>query len=272
MIADAFRRWKQSRRIAAAMAEIAARRVTPRPHGLRAPLIVSLTSYPARFDGLPWVLRSLLTQSVQPDRVILWLDPGDQARLPPEVTALGVETRICPTWRSYKKIVPTLTLAPDAFVVTADDDLYYGPDWLAGLVARAEAGVVCHRGHLVTLTDTGQPRAYGDWRRNIDAPQAGPLVFPTGVGGVLYAPGVFHADVTNDLLFQALAPSADDVWLYWMHRMAGSRPEKIGGRFRITEWPGSQAQNLRGSNLAGDGNDRAIRAMLAHYGWPGQKP
>ncbi len=268
MIGDLLRRWKQTRRIARAQAEIAGRAVAPRPHGLRAPLIVSLTSYPARFPGLHLVLRSLLSQTVAADRVILWLDAGDEARVTPEILALDVEIRICPNWRSYKKIVPVLLEAPDAFVVTADDDVYYGPDWLEALLRRAEAGVVCHRAHRVTQAGA-VPAPYGDWQRNIAAPDAGPLIFPTGVGGVLYAPGVFHPDVTDAALFQALAPSADDVWLYWMHRLAGSRPEKIGGRFRITEWPGSQAQNLRGGNLVGDGNDRAVRAMLDHYGWPG---
>ena len=31
----------------------------------------------------------------------------------------------------------------------------------------------------------------------------------------------------------------------------------------------SQAQNLRSGNLGESGNDRAIAAMLAEYGWPG---
>ncbi|MFT4014711.1 MAG: glycosyltransferase family 2 protein [Paracoccus sp. (in: a-proteobacteria)] len=267
MIAAAFRDWKQARRIRAAQAEIMARPGRGRAHGLKGPLVVSLTSYPARFAGLHLVLRSILTQSVAADRVILWLDAGDEERLTPEIRALDVETRICPNWRSYKKIVPTLLEAPEAHVVTADDDVYYGPDWLAGLVAQAGSGIVCHRAHLVVM-DGQMPRPYGEWRRNTDRPQSGPLVFPTGVGGVLYAPGVFHPHVTDAALFQRLAPLADDIWLYWMHRMAGSCPRKIGGRFRITEWPGSQAQNLRGTNLAGDGNDRALGAMLAHYGWP----
>ena len=90
-----------------------------------------------------------------------------------------------------------------------------------------------------------------------------------GVGGVLYAPGVFHPDVTDAALFQRLAPSADDVWLYWMHRLRGSNPEKVGGRFRVVEWPGSQAQNLRATNLGTGGNDRAIAALMAEYGCPG---
>lgn len=267
MISDAFRAWKQARRVRAAEAEILARSGTPRPHGLTTPLVISLTSHPPRFARLHLVLRSLLAQSVAADRVVLWLDDGDDARLPAEVTNLPVEVRVCPAWRSYKKIVPAVLAFPDAHIVTADDDVYYGPDWLAGLVARAGAGVVAHRAHRVALRD-GRPLAYGDWRRNLTQPQAGPLVFPTGVGGVLYAPDVFHSDVTDARLFQALAPSADDVWLYWMHRLCGSRPEKIGHRFRIVEWPGTQEQNLRSTNLAGDGNDRAVAAMLGHYGWP----
>lgn len=276
MIASAFRRWKHARRIRAAEAEIMARDLTPRPHGLDTPLIVSLTSYPPRFASLHLVLQSLLRQSVRADRVILWLHAPDREALPPACQLPGVEIRTCPDWRSYKKIVPTLIEAPEAHIVTADDDVYYGPDWLERLTARAGAGVVAHRAHRVVLDRAAdaasggpaRPRSYDDWQRNIETPAAGPLIFPTGVGGVLYAPGVFHPDVTDAALFQELAPSADDVWLYWMHRLAGSRPEKIGGRFRITEWPGTQEHNLRGTNLVGDGNDRAVRAMLDRYGWP----
>lgn len=268
MIADAYRRWKHARRVAQARAEIASRSFAPAPHGLDAPLIVSLTSYPPRFGALPHVLASLTSQSVRPDRVILWLAEADIAQLPDAVRDMGVEIRGCADLRSYKKIVPALIAFPDAFIVTADDDVYYGPDWLAKLVAQAGAGVVCHRAHLVTLQD-GRPAAYDAWDRNIGVPDRGKLIFPTGVGGVLYAPGMFHPDVTDAARFQRLAPSADDVWLYWMHRLAGSRPEKIGGRFRIVEWPDSQAQNLRSTNLVGDGNDRAVNAMLAEYGWPG---
>ena len=267
MIAQAFRRWKHARRIRAAEAEIAARSFTPKPHGLDAPLVVSLTSFGPRLPVVGKVLQSLLRQTVRPDRVILWLTEADAGLLPEEVRALGAEIRTCPNWKSYKKIVPTLLEAPDAYIVTADDDVYYGPDWLAGLVARAGAGVVCHRGHRIGLTD-GQPRPYGGWEWNIGAPAAGLLIFPTGVGGVLYAPGVFHPDVTDAGKFTRLAPSADDVWLYWMHRLRGSRPEKVGGKFRVVEWPGSQTQNLRGGNLGSGGNDRALQAMIAEYGWP----
>ncbi|WP_295044608.1 glycosyltransferase family 2 protein [uncultured Paracoccus sp.] len=233
--------------------------------------MVSLTSYPARFPTLGLTLQGILRQSVRPDRVILWLDEGDQSSLPRDILMLpGLEVRTCPAWRSYKKIVPTLLESPDAFVVTADDDIYYTADWLEGLVVAVRSGarIACYRAHQVTLRD-GQPVPYAQWRHNIDKPQQSPLVFLTGVSGVIYAPGVFHPDVTRADLFTRLSPRSDDVWLYWMHRLAGIQARKIGARARILEWEGSQAQSLRSENLHGTGNDQAIAALLDHYGWPG---
>lgn len=272
MISDAFRAFKHRRRLARARAEVMARTDAPgRPHGLPGPLVLSLTSYPARFGTLELTLRAILRQTMQPDRVILWLDQEGRAHLPPAIALLpGLEVRTCPPWRSYKKIVPTLLDTPDAFVVTADDDVHYPADWLERLVSAVHQGtkIACHRAHRVTLRQ-GKPAPYAEWRHNIDAPERSPLVFLTGVSGVIYAPGVFHPDVTRDDLFTRLAPRSDDVWLYWMHRMAGVEAQKIGARARILEWEGSQVQSLRSQNLHGTGNDQAIAALLDRYGWPG---
>lgn len=274
MIAGAFRRFKQRRRQARALAEIAARPEGPgRPHGLPGPLVVSLTSYPPRFGTLAHTLRGLLRQTVQPDRVILWLDRDDAPALPAEVSALGragIEIAFCPPWRSYRKIVPTLQAHPDAFVVTADDDVYYPADWLERLVAAAAggAGVACHRAHRVRLRPDGAPLPYAHWDHNIDAPETSDRVFLTGVMGVLYAPGALHPDVTRADIFTELCPTADDIWLHWMHRRAGVAATKIGGRSRIVEWEGSQAQSLRSGNLQGTANDAAIAAMIARFGSP----
>ncbi|WP_410219069.1 glycosyltransferase [Paracoccus sp. (in: a-proteobacteria)] len=272
MIRNAFRRFKHRRRIARAMAETAARPDGPgRPHELPSELVVSLTSHVARFPTLAPTLHALLRQSVQPDRVILWLDEGDENRLPAEIRSMaGLDIRTCPNWRSYKKIVPTLLACPGAHVVTADDDLYYPADWLEQLVSAAHQGatVACLRAHRVVMATPERPAAYEAWQHNISVTRAGAEVFPTGVSGVIYAPGVFHPDVTREDLFTRLAPSADDVWLYWMHRMKGSQPRKVGGRARILEWEGSQTVNLRAGNRQGCGNDRAIAALTDHYGWP----
>lgn len=275
MISQAFRRLKHLQRQKRAIAEIDSRPVMPgASHDLSAPLIVSLTSYPARYGTLALTLKALLRQSLQPDKLILWLAKGDEDGLPEEVRALqseGLEVAICPEWRSYKKIIPTLQAWPDAFIVTADDDVYYPHNWLEGLVfaAAGSAQVACHRAHRITLDNGGLPRLYGDWAHNISRPEQSPLVFLTGVMGVIYAPGVFHPDVLRDDLFTELSPGSDDVWLYWMHRLAGTGAQKIGNRARILEWGGSQVHSLRAQNVTGFGNDRAISAMLGRYGWPG---
>lgn len=275
MISEAYRRLKHRRRQARAIAEITARPIGEGAgHGLAAPLIVSLTSYPARFGTLALTLKAILRQSIRADRVILWLDEGDKDSLPAEVTALepeGLEIATCPAWRSYKKIIPTLLAWPEANIVTADDDVYYPRDWLAGLVRAMPGGarVICHRAHRISLNADQTPRPYGEWQHNIAEPEQSARVFLTGVMGVIYTPGAFHEEITRDDLFTRLSPGSDDVWLYWMHRLAGVEAQKIGGRARILEWGGSQAQSLRTENVAGSGNDRAIQAMLDRYGWPG---
>lgn len=267
-----FRALKARWRSARARAEIAGRCNIPRPHGLAEGLTVSLTSYPARYATLAWTLRSLLAQTVAADRTILWLAHGDDAALPPDVLALrdqGLEIRLCDDLRSFKKIIPPLLVFPDDTIVTADDDVYYRADWLERLIAarREGATVVAHRAHRITLS-AGTPRPYREWDWGLRAPERSGLVFPTGVLGVLYAPGVFHTDVTDAELFRKLCPSSDDVWLYWMHRLNGHRAAKIGGHQRVLEWPSSQGTNLRSANLAGDGNDAAIAAMTQRYGFP----
>lgn len=273
MIREALRSFKHRRREARALAEIAARPDAPgKRHGLPSDLIVSLTSYPARFGTLAPTLRSILRQSMEPDRVILWLADGDEEHLPSEIHGLsGLEVRTCRDWRSYKKIIPALLQYPAAYIVTADDDVYYPFDWLEQLtcaVSQGGAAIACHRAHRVKLTAAGQPAAYEEWEHNLPAAERGPLVFPTGVSGVLYSPDVFHPDVTRSDLFMDLAPSADDVWLYWMHRMAGTESSKVGGKVRILEWTGSQSVCLRTENRRENGNDRAVRALLHRYGAP----
>lgn len=269
----AFRRFKHRRRIARALAELRGRACTPHPHGLSTPLIVSLTSYPPRFALLPQTLRCLLRQSCAADRTILWIAHDDWPALTPEILALqenGLEILPCDDLRSYNKILSTLEIAPDATIITADDDVYYGPDWVQSLVTghiATGAGVVCLRAHGITLDPSGAPRPYADWQTNIAPAQRRGTVFPTGVSGVLYAPGSLDPRAGDWATANALCPTADDVWLYWMHRMTGGAAHHIEGARRILEWTPDPSDGLRQINASG-GNDAAIRAMIARYGFP----
>lgn len=274
-MAEWLRALKHRYRVRRAMAEIAARRVTPLPHGLGAELVVSLTSYPVRYPTLVLTLQSLLRQTVQADRTILWLTESDIAALPAEIAALaseGLEIRATPDLRSYKKIIPALNAFPGAYIATADDDVPYPAHWLADLVGVAKSHprvTVAHRAHRVRWATSGELASYETWDKNISGAVEGPDIFGTGVGGILYPPGILHPDATREDLFTQLCPSADDVWLYWMIRKAGHVTRHVGPSTRVIEWPQSQSTSLRLTNHGTpgqSGNDRAIAALRAHYG------
>ncbi|MEL6464109.1 MAG: glycosyltransferase family 2 protein [Pseudomonadota bacterium] len=270
---EPFSRFKFRIRRRRAEAEVQARAVTPRKHSLDTPLIVSLTSYPPRFEYLRLTLLGVLNQTIAADRTILWIAHQDMDALPADITALsaqGLEIRACDDMRSYKKILPLLAEAPDATIVTADDDVYYKQDWLENIVAAhatSQAPVVCTRGHHITIAENGLPAPYSAWPKNHSKPTWSGRIFPTGVLGVLYAPGCFVDQVTDWDTAARLCPTADDIWLYWMHRMNGSAAFNYSGKSRIIEWVRDPEESLLTVNRIG-GNDRQISAMIDHFGWP----
>ena len=258
-------------------ARMDARRRLRRPgarksHRLPGELIVSLTSYPPRFGTLHLTLGCLLDQSISADRTILWIAHQDVALLPTAVLdleRLGLEIRTCDDLRSFKKLVPTLAAFPDAFIVTADDDIHYPRRWLEQLAAGwAPSVVTCHRAHRMKRFSNGRLRPYLEWEFDVQdkaAKEPSIDLVPTGVGGILYPPGCLNPQVTQPGTFQRLCPDGDDLWFFWCARMKGTRHKKTGGRFRAMPWPGSQGSALWNSNEAG-GNDRMIKALIDEYG------
>ena len=248
-----------------------------RQHGLPGKLFVSLTSYPPRFATLHLTIRSLLDQSVRPDAILLWIAHDDIAALPDAVRAFeseGLLVRPCEDLRSFKKLVPAIEQFPDAYLASADDDLYYPPHWLAALVDSfdpARPVISCHRAHRVKWEE-GKIAPYVSWAKDVqDASARMPSVdiLPTTGAGALFFPGCFGNDVCDRALFQAICPEADDLWFYWMSRKAGSRHRKVGGKLPMIPWPRSQEVSLFTTNGPG-GNDRQIQNLLMSIGppWP----
>lgn len=236
-------------------------------------LVVSLTSYPPRYPTLHLTLQSLLLQSYTDRRVILWIAHQDMAQLPPAVHALtahGLEIRACDDTRSFKKLLPALLAYPDAAIVTADDDLYYWPEWLQQLVdaaARAPGHIVAHRIHRIRHSSAGLPLPYGQWEIESPNTEASGLNFPTGNGGILYPPGILGAGVHDRDAYSSLCPSADDIWFYWMGRLNGVRYQRVGGHQPLHDWQGSQGSALSIDNVGADRNDQQIAAMIDRYGY-----
>jgi hypothetical protein len=244
-----------------------------RLHSLPGELVVSLTSYPPRFPTLHLTLRSLLMQSVRPDRLALWIAHADMPLLPSKVRDLetfGMEVRECDDLKSYKKLVPSIECFPRSFIVTADDDLYYPPDWLSVLIDgfRAEAPAILSR-RAVRLKRSSRGLApFKEWEHDVQDARARELsndLMPETGGGALYPPGSLSEKVTDRTLFERLAPSGDDLWFYWCARLAGTQVRKVGDSLVVTGWSGSAASALWNENQLGR-NDDMVRALEKEFG------
>ena len=244
------------------------RNFSRKPHNLPGELILTLTSYSPRFPNLHKTIRSLLLQTISPDKIILWISEEEE-QIPAEVMKLkkyGLEIKQCPDSRSYKKIIPALCDYPNAFLVTADDDLYYEPRWLE-TITRAfvnEKVIVCRRAHRPTFEGVGFA-PYLSWEHDVvtDGSLASCL-FPTSGAGVLFPPGSLASEVTQQD-FLELCPFADDVWLFVMALRAGTRFRQVGGGFAQVPWKNSQTVSLMQHNLTDGGNDRQLQAVLSRF-------
>jgi hypothetical protein len=236
-------------------------------------VVVSLTSYPPRFGTLHLTLKSLLSQSYVPDRIVLWIAHADMALLPVAVTDLqraGLEIIACDDIKSYKKMIPLLQRGSEAAIVTADDDVYYWRDWLRQLVQARSPGkleIVCHRMHRIKLNADGLPVSYNDWDFETSNAESSPLNFPTGIGGVLYPANVFGPEVLDEHAFMTLCPRGDDIWFWWMARANGATFKRVPEVNEVHCWDGSQEVALWKDNIGATFNDNQIRAMIGAYGF-----
>ena len=160
----------------------------------REKIIVSLTSYGRRVSSvLPFAIISLLRQTYKPDIILLWLDAENwnDDNLPESLRKLkkyGLTVKYCRDIKSYKKLVPTLNLFPDAVIVTCDDDLYYKNTMLERLIMeyiKDPTNIYSHRAHRIGLTIAGELQPYNNWEEEISG-ETGRHVFPTGGAGCLY--------------------------------------------------------------------------------------
>lgn len=245
-------------------------------HALNGMLIINLTSYPPRFATLRLTIQSLLLQEVGADKLVLWLYRPDFELLPAEVLDLQSEgltiELIEEDIKSYKKLVPALEKWPDAYHVTADDDIYYRKDWLRDLLSGYEAGqanVVCLRAHYVTLDEYGNLNPYKKWIAKTEEKGPSNRLFFTSGAGVLIAPGSLFRDVTVADKFMRLSPYADDVWFNWMAALNGSAIRRVGHNHKVVVWKGTKSQSLWQVNKdPARGNDFQIGNMVKEYGNP----
>lgn len=242
------------------------------------PIIISLTTFSQRINDVYLTIESLLQQSHKPSKIWLWVCEKDisEADIPAILklqSMRGLEIKFCSEdLGPYTKYFYTLLEAPEALIITVDDDIMYPVD-LVDQLYRAylkEPTIIhCHRAHQM-LFSNNKILPYEEWRHDIDSSTESLTIFPTGVGGVLYFPGCFDSRVLDDKLFKRLSPNADDVWLKAMSLMKQVKCKKVPDnrdfRQQFLVIPNSQKVSLKRQNKnKKTGNSSKIQAVFDQF-------
>ncbi len=189
-------------------------------------LTFTLTSFPARINTVQYTLRTLFTQSVKPDRVVLWLssEEFDGVELPDsikEFQKVGLEVRFCENLLGHKRYYKLIEEQKDnELIVMFDDDILF-PKYLVERLyttwKKFPNCVVSERGLLLTF-DGEKILNPGYWspisKVGLKKPSYRLLSGPGG--GCLLPPGALYKDACDPEIIKKLALRADDLWLMFM--------------------------------------------------------
>ena len=199
---------------------------TESPQSQTPPVLVSLTSFPARLPYLHHTLYSLLTQDYKDFHIALFLSSSEIApsKLPLILkifARLGllsihfVEENL----RAYKKLFYALQAYPEHIIITIDDDQIYAPNTISLLLeSYARFPHAIH-------TNWTYDAAFLAEILGIDPAQYLPIIkensphlalASVGVSGVLYPPRAFGQEFFNKQAIVSLAPYSDDLWFFVM--------------------------------------------------------
>ena len=194
-------------------------------------VIVSLTSYGERINEVYLPIESIMQGTVKPNRIILWLSEEEfkGKRLPltlQKQQQRGLQIEYCKDIKSYKKIIPTMQQYPDACVITIDDDVMYGVDFVENLVychITNPKAICANRIHQIKTDGRLHPMSYLQWEMEIKTTKTSNLNFLTGVGGNLYPPHCFIDEFFDEQKFMELCPFGDDIWINAMIWMSNKK-------------------------------------------------
>lgn len=239
-------------------------------------IIVSLTSYPARFAGVHYAIRSILAQTVKADRIILYVDdnvvPEQYPDALKELRKYGVEIIPRPlNLKPHKKYYYAMKENPEDIVITVDDDQIYPNDLLEKLFVcydKFPQCVIAARAHQIGFTADGEIKSYNEWQMESDKIyKPSHALCATGVGGVLYPPHCMYKDLFQYDLISKLAPNADDLWLKVMQILQGTAVVICSKTLwkNTYEVLGSQSTALKYDNVDDGQNDIQMTNLVKYY-------
>lgn len=234
-------------------------------------VVVSFTSIPSRLGVAHHTVKSILVQSRPPKKLILWLHESARSQIPESLKEWcgdKFEIRFTPLDSPHCKLVPSLLAFPDKTIVTCDDDQYYSRNWLRALIDKSRQNPECiigQRFRKIEFSESGELLPYKQWRYNRNINGRSDRFLALGVGGVLYPPGVLHADATDSDKYLECCPKADDLWFKAMALMNSADYVATSKMQPFYELMDSQEVNLRQDNIRMDGNSAQWLSICELY-------
>ena len=235
--------------------------------------VISLTSYPARYNILYYTLISLLSQKSKYIYVVdLWIARSDYDSLPRKIQNLQhkyngfLNIKKCEDYGSLKKIESFSEYANGLqaeAILTADDDLYYPSHWLSLLVngfITNNLSVFCCRARILTLASDSQVEKYSEWTpvQIFDRSSDNQILFFTGVGGVIYPRDLcckIYQSIDN---YRKDYINADDILLNYLALMNGYDIRLVNNNITFEEWWPAIANALGKANVGNGRNDKIL--------------
>lgn len=239
---------------------------------------VCITSFPARIKSLDVVVRSIIRQSIRPQKITIILGKDEfpsTGYLPSQLLELCADTVeihfVDRTRHNYDKLFHQIQ---SSRVAIFDDDVIYKRNSIEKLfeTSRKHPGcVVANRSHRMLLTDDREEiRPYRYWDKEKIQETPSHLVFPTGAGGVLYETAFFTTpEVRADHVILRSAPFADDVWLKVQCIMKGIKAVTTDACSSLGAWyQGYTPQMAHGAlhklNTERDLNDIQLQSCIQY--------
>lgn len=185
-------------------------------------IIISMTTFPKRFENIDLCIKSLLLQTMKPDKIIIWLgSDSDEFMISKylrkyEKYGITIFVDSDLNIKSHKKYYYALNNYPNDIIITVDDDLIYPFDMVESLYnmyLKYPKCIVGRRVHKITF-ENNKISKYNNWitECNDTLIPSNQLFITTGAG-TLFPPYLKKDDLLNVELMMKYAPTADDVWI-----------------------------------------------------------
>ena len=237
-------------------------------------IIVSLTSYPQRFGSIPIVIKSLLMQTVLPDKIIVWHD-CDEKLLTDDMKVFeqyGVEfIKVEHDLGPHKKYFYALQKYKEDLVIVVDDDLIYPSDMIKTLMNAHinNPGCVCaRRVHKIKFDEKYRITFYDNWIREcFYERRPSHLLMATSGAGTLYPPGSISAGAFDISNIKEKCLYGDDIWLKYFEILNNVRAVWASNSMPMPPTVDNSQENaLSVKNVDNNRNNIYIEAMNEKYG------